>query len=239
MSSLITFGCSFTHGFSLEIYPNGPSMMMLYYRWRNETLPKIWPEIVAENLGLELVNFGYPGSSCYKIFESFCNNSHIIKRGDVVIFEWTRIHRFRMRSSTDLPTILPIFNSDDNGRHPIKRKSILEIQVNRTEKSWVNELYAYQNFIIEYCNSIGAEVYFWSADDYIINSENRMFKIQNRCLLPESNYDMMSYLRNNYGAKTIRDETDGIVTDEQHYGEVGHKVMGEIFTKELMRYRNL
>jgi hypothetical protein len=50
---------------------------------------------------------------------------------------------------------------------------------------------------------------------------------------------MTQYLRRKYGAETIYDETNGKVTDQQHYGEKGHKVMGEIFYNEIIRYRNL
>ena len=50
---------------------------------------------------------------------------------------------------------------------------------------------------------------------------------------------MTQYLRRKYGAETIHEETSGEVLDQQHYGEKGHIVMGEIFYNEIIRYRNL
>lgn len=97
-------------------------------------------QLLSEKLNLELENHGLPGSSVYKIFDRFCKQCHRFEKEDVIIFEWTRIHRFRMYEpgiDGSLPTILPIFNPNiDNGSQPISKKGIMEIQVNRTEKPW-------------------------------------------------------------------------------------------------------
>ena len=115
----------------------------------------------------------------------------------------------------------------------------VQIQVNRNEKPFVNEIYSFQNFIEEFCNSLGCEIYFWSADNNLINNENEEFKSKRKYLFPEANMDMTQYLRRKYGAQTIYDETKGEVADQQHYGEKGHNVIGNIFYNEIIRYRNL
>jgi hypothetical protein len=239
MSKLYTFGCSFTQGFHLDDFSNGTNLMISYRDWRGGVLPKIWPEIVAEKLGLELDNHGWPGSSCYKIFDRFCKQCHKLTKGDVVIFEWTRIHRFRLFEDGYFPTILPIFNPNiDNGTQPISKKAIIEFQVNRTEEPWIQELYSYQKIIIEICKSIGCELYFWSADNDVINRESLEYKKSIKSLVTESNEDLTQYLRWNYDAHTIYEDSKGVVDDQQHYGEKGHKVMGEMFYNDIINYRN-
>jgi hypothetical protein len=242
MSKLWTFGCSFTHGFHLDDFSNGSNIMVQYYNWRNKTLPKIWPEILSEKLELELENHAWPGSSIYKIFDRFCKQCHKFQKGDVVIYEWTRIHRFRMyEPGIDgcLPTILPIFNPNiDNGSQPITKQAIIEMQVNRTERPWIEEIYSFQKLIIEICKSIGCEFYIWSADDFIINRESQEFKESINCLIPHATHDVTQYLRLVYGANTIWEDTNKKVDDQQHYGETGHKVMAEMFYDDIINYRN-
>jgi hypothetical protein len=138
-----------------------------------------------------------------------------------------------------LPTILPIFNPNiDNGSQPITKKAIIEIQVNRTERPWIEEIYSFQKLIIEICKSIGCEFYIWSADDFIINRESQEFKESINCLIPHATHDVTQYLRLVYGANTIWEDTDKKVDDQQHYGETGHKVMADMFYDDIINYRN-
>jgi hypothetical protein len=237
MNKLWTFGCSFTSEYNFTPYKGAINQMVQYREWRNGNEPELWTTILAKKLNLEEKNLGYPGSSVYKIFDSFCNNCHLIERGDVVIVEWTRLQRFRVSLHGHFPTVLPVQNKDN---HTIlSYDATVQIQVNRNEKPFVNEIYSFQNFIEEFCNSLGCEIYFWSADNNLINNENEEFKSKRKYLFPEANMDMTQYLRRKYGAETIYDETNGEVADQQHYGEKGHNVMGNIFYNEIIRYRNL
>lgn len=238
-NNLWTFGCSFTQGFLYSEFLNARNPMIDYYEMMGNRYPKAWPEILAEKLQLVVQNKGYSGSSCYKIFDKFCIESPNFKKGDVVIVGWTRIHRFRLEENGAFPTILPIHNENEPENYVIPVKSIREIQVNRTELPYVEEIYSFQNLIEEICNSYGCEIYFWSADDHVINSENEEFKRKRKYLLPECNEDMTRFLINNKGAKTLRKETKGVVNDEQHYGEQGHQIMADVFYQEILKYRNL
>jgi hypothetical protein len=237
MNKLWTFGCSFTSDYNFTPYKGAVNQMVNYKEWRNGNEPKLWATILADKLNLEEKNLGYPGSSVYKIFDSFCNNCHLIEKGDVVIFEWTRLQRFRVCQNGHFPTVLPAHDKDADTI--LSYDTTVQIQVNRDERPFIEEIYSFQNFIEEFCNSLGCEIYFWSADDDIINKETNEFKSKRKYLFPEANIDMTQYLRRKYGAETIYDETNGEVADQQHYGEKGHKVMGEIFYNEIIRYRNL
>lgn len=237
-NNLWTFGCSFTQGFLWSEFADSKNPMISYYEYMGNQYPKTWTDILAEKLKLTPKNKGYSGSSCYKIFDKFCIESENFKKGDVIIFEWTRIHRFRAVQDGKFPTVLPVFD-DTTGTFPIPINAIKEIQVNRTERPFIEELYSYENLIEEICKSYGCEVYFWSADDQIINSENQDFKKRRKYLLPESNEDIMRYLITKRGAKTITKETNSLVMDDQHYGKEGHEVMAEVFFEEIIKYRNL
>ena len=93
MSKLFTFGCSFTQGFHLDDFSNGTNLMISYKNWRGGILPKIWPEIVAEKLGLVLDNHGWPGSSVYKIFDRFCKQCHKFK---MILYVFNNIRENRI-----------------------------------------------------------------------------------------------------------------------------------------------
>lgn len=237
MNKLWTFGCSFTSEYNFTPYQGAINPMIEYREWRNGSEPELWTTLLSNKLGLEEKNLGYPGSTVYKIFDAFCNNCHLIERGDVVIVEWTRLQRFRVAQHGKFPTVLPA-NINDNCTI-LSYSATVQIQVNRIQRPFIEEVYSFQNFIEEFCNSLGCELYFWSADDYIINRESDDFKSKRKYLLPEANIDMTQYLRRKYDAETIYDETNGEVTDQQHYGERGHKVMSEMFYNEIIRYRNL
>jgi hypothetical protein len=238
-NKLWTFGCSFTQGFLWGEFNNARNPMIDYYESMGCTFPPAWPEILADKLNLDVMNKGYSGSSCYKIFDEFCVECENFKKNDVVIVEWTRINRFRaVHGNGHFPTILPIFDENEPEKHPLPVKSIMEIQVNRSERPYVEEIYSFQNLIDEICKSFECEIYFWSADNLIINQETLEFKSKRKYLVRESNQDLTRYLVENYGATTLDMETNGLIKDGQHYGRDGHKIMADVFYDEIMKYRN-
>jgi hypothetical protein len=238
-NKLWTFGCSFTQGFLYGEFLNARNPMNDYYELMGNTYPSAWPELLSDKLDLEIMNKGYSGSSCYKIFEKFCMECENFQKGDVVIVEWTRVNRFRaVHGNGQFPSILPIFNEDEPEQHPLPVKSIIETVVNRSERPFIEEIYSFTNFTEEICKSIGCEIYFWSADNLIINEESDEFKSKRKYLVRESNQDLTRHLIENYGATTLDVETNGLINDGQHYGKEGHKVMAEVFYDEIMKYRN-
>lgn len=88
MNKLFTFGCSFTHG-------NGCLITDAYrkaYRKNEDDL--IWPEIVANEIGYRLYNYGIGAASNDVIFDTIIERFDEISEGDIVIIQKTFTHRF-------------------------------------------------------------------------------------------------------------------------------------------------
>lgn len=239
MNTLYTFGCSYTSDFLLDSFGNTPNPASPFLKFHNGILPEIWPVILSKKLNFELKNYGYPGLSNYGIFDRFCDNCYQLKKGDIVILEWTRMQRFRLTQDGKLPTVLPIQSEVQREGSIINPDSIIEMQVNRLEKPWRDEIYSYQNFISEFCKVIDCELYIWAADKDLINSESEEFKKQLNYLVPEANYDMFHYLNEVHSALTMYEETNGFAPDKQHYGGIGHQIVADIFYKEIKKYQTL
>ena len=239
MSTLHTFGCSFTADFLLNSFGSTPNLASPFVEFHNGIIPDIWAVTLSKKLGFELKNYGYAGLSNNGIFDIFCDNCYKFKKDDIVILEWTRMQRFRLSQDGKLPTVLPIQNENQRENTIINPDSIIDMQINRLEKPWREEIYSYQNFIVEICRVIDCELYIWAADNDLINSESDDFKKQHNYLIPEANYDMFHYLNEKYGALTMFEETNGFAADKHHYGKTGHDVLANLFYNEIKRYQNL
>jgi hypothetical protein len=88
MRKIWTFGCSFTHGdgtFEHDLYRQR-------YRISESELP--WPQLLANELNLKLINKGMGGSSNESIIDKLMDSWHKIDEGDVVIIGKSWSHRF-------------------------------------------------------------------------------------------------------------------------------------------------
>jgi hypothetical protein len=244
MGKLWTFGCSFTAERNYVSYlkpgddPERENNDIRYRDYRGGDTD-IWPTIVARELGLEKMNLGYPGFSNYRIFNRFAANSHRIEKDDVVIVEWSRMTRFDVINlghgwNHQINSVIP---SEAYIHQQFTRQAMDEILVNRTHPAWCEEIYSYMKLIKELSKSKNFELYFWSADKDIINKESKDFKKEYKVLVPEADDDVTLYLRK-YGAQSIKEETDGLLPDNEHYGEVGHIVMAKAFLYDISVYRN-
>jgi len=82
MSRLITFGCSYTYGEGL------PDVKRIPIIDQPSSPSKLgWASLLSQNLGLELVNMGYPGSSNTEILYNILTFD--FKEDDTVIIMWT------------------------------------------------------------------------------------------------------------------------------------------------------
>jgi len=89
-NKLITFGCSFTygHGFPdcdevcMSADPNTPASK------------HAWPNYVASDLGMDLLNLSSPGCGCYEVGRRFMRNVHRISKDDIVVIQWPFIERW-------------------------------------------------------------------------------------------------------------------------------------------------
>ena len=79
------------------------------------------------------------------------------------------------------------------------------------------------------------KVFYWSADNHIINGENQLFKSDPRFLLTFAEYDVINYLCCMYPNQlTIKDDTNGEVGDV-HFGVKGHQVLCDFIYQDLDR----
>ena len=245
MGKLWTFGCSFTAEYTYVSYlRDGDTDMSrenneIRYRDFKGYEIDVWPTIVAKELGLEKMNLGYPGFSNYRIFNRFAANSHRIEKDDVVIIEWSRMERFDIISKANErhDVIVSVIPSEALRHKEYTKEAMEEILVNRTHLSWCDEVYSYMKLIKEISKSKEFELYFWSADNRIINKESKEFKHHYKVLVPEADDDLTKYIRK-YGAKSIKEETNYLLPDDEHYGEVGHMVMAKSFLYDIAVYRN-
>jgi len=86
MNKLFTFGDSFTFNKTHE-----DDEYSILYRQLNDFH---WTEILAKELNMELVNFGYGSFSNDRIVDSILENHHLINKDDFVIIGKTFYHRF-------------------------------------------------------------------------------------------------------------------------------------------------
>jgi hypothetical protein len=227
MNTLFTFGCSYTEDFSSNL---GQEFLM-YKKFRNNSYPKSWPILLSEYLNLDLKNYGESAAGNDIIFHSFCEHLDEFKRGDVIIIEWTYIHRYRWT--------LPNNNSwvkAGTGYMPkdfISRSTHEEICANRTHPLYVTDIYRYIKIINKLAEAIGFDIYFWSVDDCIIydlptDKKNFKYYLLNDTKTGNAFDEIL--LQSNNGR--IKEETNGLIND-LHLGESGHKVQADLFFKHI------
>ena len=238
MSTLFTFGCSFTEDFERVLettkYSNFiPAQRRYVEDYLNGRIPKSWPQLLSENLDLDLKNYGVGGMSNYHIFEEVCEHCNEFKEGDVVVIGWTHVTRFRWVGNDN--SWSPIFSQyTENASKIISENTYNEILIQRTKNLYVIEIYKYQKLIEQLSTSVGFDLYFWSSDGEIINKENKQFINGKKYLLNASisyNNNVFNIIQKN-GGKTINEETEGKIPDN-HLGESGHKVQAELFYNHI------
>lgn len=238
MGTLFTFGCSYTEDFErvVETTKNSnfiPAQRRYIEKHLGGRIPKSWPQLLSEKLGFELKNYGVGGMCNYQIFEEICEHSDEFKNDDIVIVGWTHITRFRWAfNNGGWSSIFSDFTETTS--ELMSKITHSEILVNRTRKSFVNELYQYQKLIEQFCKLLGVELYFWSSDDNIIYKENKQFITEKKYLLNNlisHTNNVFNIIQKNDG-KTINEETNGEIPDN-HLGESGHKVQAELFYNHI------
>jgi hypothetical protein len=147
MNNLWTFGDSFTDYF----YP--PERSTIHWRQKyieyKGYVPKVYGEIIAEKLGLNLINLGLGGVDNSHILEEFCKVVDKIKEGDILIFGWTNQSRFRLVNKSDQWGHFNPEPGNENGFFAHKKietfefiseKTIQELLINRSNFPYVLEI---------------------------------------------------------------------------------------------------
>lgn len=219
MGKLYVFGCSFSAVHNIHLL-NDP-VFKKYYEFRGGTFPTTWSEILANKLGLELVNTAKWGSDNYTIFESFCKVSDKITSDDIVIIGWSQTLRFRLYSkSRNCLDSANVWKTNKNDFfYNISQQTIDEIIVNRDHKFWVDEVYNWMNIITHLSKLSNFKLYYWSffiefPEMYILN-------------------DVL-----NLGAKYISHETNNEIINE-HMGEIGHKKQAQYFENIILNKQKI
>lgn len=227
MANLWTFGDSFTDYFKPP-ENNEIDWRQKYTRWKGY-VPKVYGEIIAEKLNLNLINKGRGGVDNNQIFEDFCSVLELIKEEDLVIFGWTNQERFRLSTKNDeWGHFCANFRDKDKTKEEgdshffsmksldkfesIAKNTILQIMVNR-----MSSLYT-----LELCNWIK-----------LIN-----FSIKNNKILHwswDSRMENCNVLFIN-SVETIRKETNGLINDA-HWAESEHYKVADMFIELLNENR--
>lgn len=250
-NTLWTFGCSFTAEYEPidGLYPPYKNNYDRYREFRGGVLPPTWPNIVAKFMNYNVMNCAYGGSSNYNILMQFSNVSNLIKRGDILIFGWTKLTRFIAANFAEniFNNVLPVgANYQDLG---MSQTTIDEILVNRTHEIWKQEIHSWISIITTLCKNIGAEDYHWSSDENVFNGESghiltdpKYIIVRDKAALDNNLYvdkhNMMWYLthQDHYGGiqrGKIMDETNYEIMDG-HMGEFGHQLQAEIFFEHIL-----
>jgi hypothetical protein len=197
-NKLWIFGDSFSETFKRE---NGG----IYLDWKTNYVefkgytPKVFGDIVAEKLNLELVNTNLKGLSSDNstILSRIINNIDNIKDGDVISVGWTAHTRFRVANFRHHR-----WNITDSGRGiidfpNISQQTFEEIGVNRTHVLYFNELCEWVEMV------------------------KKIFK-NNRVI--QWTWNQQSVMKFN----SITDDTNGLLRDD-HWSEKGHQDFAEWF----------
>ena len=141
MSTLYTFGCSFTEEFErVPKYEGGNGGLTPIWAYIEMYLdgkvPKTWSKLLSEKLEFDVKNYGEGGKSNMTIFENFIHNLDEITSDDIVIINWTGISRFKWAYDDNFVTILP--NTPPYGDGEINESTKEEILIDAHRDYWLN-----------------------------------------------------------------------------------------------------
>jgi hypothetical protein len=234
MSTLYTFGCSYT-----AEYKDNQSIpdYVEYKKYKGNLFPPTWVEVLSNKLEIPFVNLGVGGKGNNFIFQMLCKNINKIKKGDIVIIQWTYIHRY-MWVKYEKNAWGHLGAGPLNGDDIITESTHEEICYNRTHSLYVEQIYEWMNMIDVLSKSIGFDVYYWSGDCKIISPIELTNRLDKKYLMSkfitqthQTPFDRVFEL----GGETIKKETNGLIND-LHFGESAHKILGELFYEHITNF---
>jgi hypothetical protein len=204
MDTLWTFGDSMT-----EPFQNNNAHWSLEYCNYKGYCPKVYGEILADKLNMNLVNKGLGGIDNYTILERICEVADKIKEDDIVIVGWTSPIRFRIVNDDNAWShILPNYKRNQYTQS-ISQSTTDEIIVNRDNILFIKEI----NNWIKLINKSFKNTIHWS---YAFNSIDGIY-------LPNFN--------------RIVTETNGVCNDT-HYSETGHIQLSDTLYELITSKKN-
>ena len=244
MNNLFTFGCSYTDSYLNNMIPP----YVEYEKFRGDkSFPRIWNDLLAEKMGLNLINYGEGGSGNDYIFQMFCKHMYEIDNQDIVIVQWTYNSRFKWTIHKPNGTkrwvhnMTPLYieqqqHISSNLDYDILNERFSDIiKLERDNPIYLEDVIHYERVINEIANHVGFKVYFWDGD----------FNQNSKILFAKSTYINrrigFKYVRNGKdifqeairrGGQNLWMETDGLIKDT-HMGEKGHLKLSEIIYEEI------
>jgi hypothetical protein len=231
---LYTFGCSNT-----APYHELTKGYRDYKKFRGGSFPPIWPELLAEKLAFELVNYAQAGTGNDSIFYEFCKHINEIKKGDLVIIGWTFNTRYMWpdKKSKKWEHLVGEYDENLDLTFPTHH----EIMVNRMDKNVIpllsEQVHMWINLINRVAESVGFTVKYWSSDGDITYPNHNGFPCEGltikNVLVHHYVFDVVRML----DGEQISEETKGEV-DDAHWGESGHQKVCEIFYTHIKNKLN-
>ena len=221
MNTVWSFGDSMTAALKAE----GP-----YGMWLGRDA-KDTATFVAEEFGFESKNCGHGGSSNTGIFHQFISQLKNIQSGDILIFGWTVIARYRIaaipdksnnKASASWKTIwaqgltnIPEYACVD-GTY-ITKEIAEQLILNRCDfqNLYGNEVNEWIDFINDWAKLKGVKVIHWSWCNKNIGGEQNL----------NLSFDVVNYT-------DMRKESKNVIKDG-HYGEVGYKELADDVIKYI------
>ena len=233
MNNLFTFGCSFSENFQpYNDKTNSNPQSRYIFDILNGVVPYGWTDILAKKLKYNQKNYSIGGDSNYGIFSQICEYCNQFSENDIVIIEWTNVHRFRWPNKENKwGSRLPGFFNDLDG---ISKNTYEEILVNRSHELWYDEIYQYEKIIDRLCTLSKSNIFYWSFDPNLIYTLPNEKKLQKKYILSDViKNDMYTLIKDN-GGKSINQESEGKINDG-HLGKTGHEVMGNLFYDYIVK----
>jgi len=223
MNTLFTFGCSYTADFETgNLIP-----YLKYKEYRGGTYPKSWPTLLSEKIGMNIKNYGIGGTGNQSIFEQFCIHCDDINENDVVIIEWSFIHRYRLADDIIWRNFSLGSLTNFNEFHNM-------IFVNRTNELYIDEIFNFIKLINEFSKSKKFKIFYWFADDDMRKRISANTDDIQKYICWENSLMGIIF---NLGGITIREETKNIVEDD-HFGELGHQIQSNIIYEHIKQHIN-
>ena len=177
--------------------------------------PKIFSNILSEELDLNLMDMSIGGCSNQSILHTYIKNISKINSNDILIFGWTQPIRFRIASKrNDFYDVIIAVAPHMKDFIDMSIDTLNDITINRSTHSifW-DELNDYITVINE--SSKNSLIFHWTWVEPTKEIDNNIYESKfYEQLIPFKKY------------KTVREETNGDI-DDFHYGEMGHKELAD------------
>ena len=213
-NKLWVFGCSLSTGM------NGGGF------YENEI---IFPFILADKLGLECINSSKPARCNWTSILHFLDNKDEIKKGDVILFQFTFYDRYCVFPLTaqlsDLKSyIKDIHNGSVDGVSGLIKDYIF---------NW------FVKHILNYCKTNNIELYCWSVEGQTHDEFNRYNELIDFIPAPNStatkpNYSFYTKWQSEASDQHIIEPNGNI---DKHFNELGHQRMANHFFEYINTYR--